>query len=74
MSGPHAEALHKLPEELRVLARVISNRDDAWSLESIEEALIKAADHIEHLRRTICAATDCLHHDDPKQARKILEG
>jgi hypothetical protein len=36
--------------------------------------MAEAAEEIEKMRRTICASLDCLHHDDPKQARKILEG
>lgn len=51
-------------DRIRRWARVA---DDAGTTED-------AADEIERLRGIIIAALDCLHHDDPKMARKILAG
>lgn len=36
--------------------------------------MAEAAEEIEKMRRTICAALDCLHHDDLRAARRALSG
>jgi len=43
-------------------------------MDKLPETLPEAIAEIEKLRRTILAALDCLHHDDPRMARRVLAG